>query len=209
MYMRLIVIGLVAVTTLVPAAGAALAAKADGRLDIYWIDVEGGAATLLVTPQGESVLIDTGNPGHRDPDRIVLTAAKQAGLRQIDHVIITHYHADHFGGAAMLSTLMPIKHLHDNGIFEGIVDRPDQSYLDFKAGQRSVISPGDEIPLAQAAGGAKLSIKCIGARQKYVNAPADVAGDRGLRRRAAQADRHHGQFQQRGDAGLVWTVPVF
>jgi glyoxylase-like metal-dependent hydrolase (beta-lactamase superfamily II) len=128
---------------------AALGGKADKRLDIYWIDVEGGAATLIVTPMGESVLIDTGNPGHRDPDRIVQAAAGEAGLRQLDHVIITHYHLDHFGGAAMLSTILPIKHLHDNGIFEGIVDRPDQGYLDCKDEKRSVISPGDVIPLAQ------------------------------------------------------------
>src|SRR5882757_3262296 len=84
----------------------AQAGRADRRLDIYWIDVEGGAATLIVTPLGQSVLIDTGNPGHRDPDRIVQTAAREAGLRQLDHVIITHYHSDHFGGAATLSTML-------------------------------------------------------------------------------------------------------
>src|SRR5262249_37993897 len=101
------------------------AGTADGRLDVYWIDVEGGAATLIVSPGGESLLIDTGNPGHRDPDRIVQTATREAGLRKLDHVIITHYPSDHFGGAATLSTMLPILHLHDNGIFEGIVDRPD------------------------------------------------------------------------------------
>src|SRR3989304_5469974 len=114
------------------AAPWALAGRADKRLDIYWIDVEGGAATLIVTPLGESVLIDTGNPGHRDPDRIVQTAAHEAGLRQLDPVIITPSHSDHFGGVAMLSTILPIKHLHDNGIFAGIVDRPDKSYLESK-----------------------------------------------------------------------------
>ncbi len=97
---------------------------------------------------------------------------REAGLRQLDHVIVTHYHSDHFGGAAMLSTMLPIKHLHDNGIFEGIVDRPDPSYLDFKAGRRSVISPGDQIELTQAAGAAAVSIRCLGTRQKYVDPPA-------------------------------------
>ena len=52
------------------AHGAARAGQSDGRLDIYWIDVEGGAATLVVTPRGESLLVDTGYPGHRDADRI-------------------------------------------------------------------------------------------------------------------------------------------
>ena len=157
-------------------AATARAGSADSRLDIYWIDVEGGAATLIVTPRGESILIDTGNPGHRDPDRIVQTATREAGLRQLDHVIITHYHSDHFGGAATLSTMLPIKHLHDNGIFEGIVDRPDKQYLEFKTARRSVVSAGDEIELAQPTGAnaAPLSLKCLGSRQKYISAPADA-----------------------------------
>ena len=143
----------------------AQAGRNDKRLDIYWIDVEGGAATLIVTPAGEAVLIDTGNAGHRDPDRIAQTATREAGLRQLDHVIITHYHTDHFGGAALLSTMLPIKHLHDNGIFEGIVDRPDQSYLDFKAERRSVLAPGETIELTQAAGAAPVSVRCLGAAE--------------------------------------------
>ena len=122
------------------------------------------------------MLIDTGNPGHRDPDRIVQTATREAGLRQLDHVIITHYHSDHFGGAATLATMLPIKHLHDNGIFEGIVDRPDKSYLESKVEKRSVISPGEALPLAAAAAAdaAPLEIKCLGTRQKYIDAPADA-----------------------------------
>src|SRR4051812_23924873 len=59
-------------------------------LDFYWIDSEGGGSTLIVTPAGESVLIDTGNPGGRDPSRII-SAAKAAGLAKIDHVLITHW----------------------------------------------------------------------------------------------------------------------
>ena len=68
----------------------ACAAVGDGRLDVYWIDVEGGAATLIVTPQGESVLIDTGNPGIRDPGRIFKVVTEQARLTRIDHLITTH-----------------------------------------------------------------------------------------------------------------------
>lgn len=166
-------VGFATLIALSLAAEAALAGGADKRLDIYWIDAEGGAATLIVTPMGQSLLIDTGNPGHRDPDRIVQTAVREAGLRQLDHVIITHYHSDHFGGAATLSTMLPIKHVHDNGIFEGIVDRPDKSYLEFKAEKRSVISPGDQIELDAGDGkaSAPLSIKCIGTRQRYIDAP--------------------------------------
>src|SRR6185295_14551740 len=104
----------------------AFAGPKDGRLDIYWIDVEGGAATLIVTPAGETVLIDTGNIGRRDPDRIVKTLGEVAGMKQLDHVIITHYHSDHFGGAATLGDLVPILNLWDNGEFEGLRDRPDK-----------------------------------------------------------------------------------
>lgn len=172
---------IVAVTVLTLAISSARAGSADKRLDIYWIDVEGGAATLIVTPRGESVLIDTGNPGHRDPDRIVQTATREAGLRQLDHVIITHYHSDHFGGAATLASMLPIKHLHDNGIFEGIVDRPDKGYLEFKAERRSVISPGDVIELAAPEGKnpTPLSLKCLGTRQRYIDAPSGAAATPG------------------------------
>src|SRR5688572_9057103 len=62
-------------------ASLALAGAGDKRLDIYWVDVEGGAATLIVTPAGESILIDSGNPGRRDPDRIVKVATTVAGLK--------------------------------------------------------------------------------------------------------------------------------
>src|SRR5262249_58028407 len=71
-------------------------------LELYLIDVEGGGAMLFVTPSGESVLIDTGNGGQaasRDAGRI-MDAVKDAGLTQIDNLIITHWHGDHYGGVA-------------------------------------------------------------------------------------------------------------
>src|SRR5437867_4487252 len=72
-------------------------------LDIYFIDTEGGAATLVVTPAGESVLIDCGNPGTRDAERIHKVASGPAGLKAIDHLVITHWHSDHYGGVAHLT----------------------------------------------------------------------------------------------------------
>src|SRR5881396_770234 len=89
---------------------------AERTLDIYWNDVEGGGATLIVTPAGESILIDSGNPGGRDAGRIHKTAAEVAGLKRIDHYITTHFHGDHFGGAAELSALIPIGQVYDKGI---------------------------------------------------------------------------------------------
>jgi glyoxylase-like metal-dependent hydrolase (beta-lactamase superfamily II) len=86
-------------------------------LDIYVVDVEGGNAVLFVPPSGESVLVDTGNvpPGAvRDAERI-MAALKDAGVTQIDHLIITHWHGDHFGGLAELSARIPIKQFIDHG----------------------------------------------------------------------------------------------
>src|SRR5436190_2402477 len=82
---------------------AALAGPADKTLDIYWVDSEGGGSTLVVTPAGESVLIDSGNPGGRDSRRILHVAAEVASLKKIDCLVTTHFHIDHFGGAAELS----------------------------------------------------------------------------------------------------------
>ena len=152
-----------------------LAGPKDRRLDIYWIDVEGGAATLIVTPAGETLLIDTGNIGRRDPERIVKTLAEVAGMKQLDHVLITHYHGDHFGGAATLAELVPIVNLWDNGKFDGLTEPPDQAYVKLKCGKRHVIAPGSKIPLHQEKGGESISLTCIGTRKTFIDPAAGTA----------------------------------
>ena len=150
----------------------------DKRLDIYWIDVDGGASTLIVTPQGESVLIDTGNPGRRDANRIFTAAAEVAGLKQIDHLVITHYHRDHFGGASTLATFIPIKHVYDNGSFEGQRDKPDNDYLEFKCDKRVKINPGDRFEMQQSENAPALQLRCLATRQQMLevkDAPATPA----------------------------------
>ena len=156
---------------------------AEKMLDIYWIDSEGGGSTLIVTPAGESVLVDTGNPGGRDARRILKTAT-DAGLKRIDHVVITHFHGDHFGGLADLATLIPVGTLHDKGITE---ENPDSGtkdlkwtlasrpYREAKVEARAAIGAGDVIALKQADGSPKLSLRCLGANQKFIGAPADAA----------------------------------
>src|SRR5437016_4644700 len=83
-------------------------------LDVYSIDVEGGGATLFVAPSGQSLLVDAGNPGARDADRIAATV-KAAGLSQIDYVVISHFHSDHVGGVADLAARIPIRTFVDHG----------------------------------------------------------------------------------------------
>ncbi len=160
----------------------AFAGPAEHTLDIYWADVEGGGATLIVTPAGESVLIDSGNPFERDPGRIHRLATEVAGLKKIDHLITTHFHVDHFGGAAELSALIPIGQVHDKGIPESDPDnRPNNQrwpitiapYRNFKADSRNVIRAGDEIALKQT-DGLKLTLRCLAANQELIEAPADA-----------------------------------
>ena len=92
------------------------AAQNTGALKVYFADVEGGQATLFVTPAGKSLLVDTGWPGHnnRDADRIV-ELCKQAGVNKIDNVLITHYHVDHAGGIPQLAAKIPIARFIDHG----------------------------------------------------------------------------------------------
>jgi beta-lactamase superfamily II metal-dependent hydrolase len=129
------------------------ATQAGRTLDIYVIDVEGGEATLFVSPSGESLLVDTGWPGFdgRDADRIA-EAAAQAGIRQIDHLLITHYHADHFGGTAQLAERLPIRRYYDHGPMVDQGERAQaqfRSYADLRrSGTHRVVSPGDTIPVA-------------------------------------------------------------
>src|SRR6476646_7262376 len=82
---------------------------ASKNLEIYWIDAEGGAATLIVSPSGESMLVDTANrtPDDRDAKRI-FAAAQLAGLTKIDYLLTTHFHADHIGAMPALAKMIPI-----------------------------------------------------------------------------------------------------
>ena len=134
-------------------------------LDIYVVDVEGGEATLFVTPSGESLLVDTGWPGFggRDADRIH-TVAKQAGVTRIDHLVVTHFHGDHAGGTAQLDARLPIRRFVDHGSQVGEDERAQlQSYLGVRGTRpRTEAKPGDTISIAGldvrviAAGGAVL-----------------------------------------------------
>ena len=121
-------------------------------LDIYVIDVEGGEATLFVAPSGESLLVDTGWPGFdgRDADRIV-AAANDAGITRIDHLVVTHFHTDHMGGAHQLAERLPIRNYLDHGMTVDEGERPRAAFERYVAlrrnGTHHTVRPGDPVPV--------------------------------------------------------------
>jgi len=124
---------------------------ASRTLDIYFIDVEGGAATLIVTPAGESLLIDSGFPGDRDAGRIAHVALEIAGLKQIDHYLTTHWHRDHVGGIARLAQLIPVKNYYDHGLPQTIAADMQaeliEAYKQTTQGKSVTLTPGDRIKM--------------------------------------------------------------
>ena len=168
------------------AALASLSVWADQKsqtLDIYWVDSEGGGSTLIVTPANESVLIDTGNPGGRDSGRI-LQAAKLAGLVKIDHMVITHSHTDHFGGAAEIAQRLPVGTVHHRAIPDRDPDGrvPSTFPVQIKpfreiSAPRATLQAGTAIPL-KSSGAKKLALVCLAADQ--ILAPTTKAPTRTL-----------------------------
>ncbi len=130
-------------------AGALSAAK---TLEIFFIDVEGGQATLFVSPGGESMLVDTGWGGHnhRDAERIA-AAAKMGGVKRIDYLVITHYHSDHVGGVGQLAEKLPIRNFVDHGENTEHTREGDElyaAYVDHRSkGNHIQAKPGDTIPV--------------------------------------------------------------
>ena len=153
-----------------------LGGQDDRRLDIYWIDVVGGAATLIVTPAGESTLIDTGLPRDRDVNRIEACVREVAGLDHIDNVLISHYDLDHYGGAAKLSSRIPIVNLYDNGRFDGMRNDPGEAYFNLKSERKYVLDPGDTVPLQQEANSARVKLRCVATRMEFVEPALSALG---------------------------------
>jgi competence protein ComEC len=133
------------------AVSAAAIAPAAKTLDMYFVDVEGGQATLIVTPSGQSLLVDTGWRGFngRDADRIV-QAAKKAHIKKLDYVLITHYHRDHVGGAPQLADRLPVDTWIDHGPMREDVKVVREDFADYDRLPKThhlVVKPGDTIPL--------------------------------------------------------------
>lgn len=145
------------------------------ELQIYFIDVEGGQATLFVAPSGESMLVDTGWSGHnsRDADRIA-AAAKRAGVKKIDYLLITHYHEDHVGGVPQLAAKLPIRNFVDHGVTVENDRRASElykAYTEYRAkGTHIQVKPGDTIPIKG------LDVKVLTAAGDEIASPLPGAG---------------------------------
>jgi competence protein ComEC len=203
-------------------------AKADGTLDIYFIDVDGGAATLIISPERESILIDSGWPGRddRDPKRIVHVLKDIAGLDHLDHLVTTHWHMDHFGGVEGLSKLIPITQFWDRGL-PGIdgpaAEYPDgpkaddplgKAYIQASAGKRKALTANGTFPLKGqlkavllASGG---EVRDIGKRKPAnplaKSAPPDMAEDKSDNARSLAIKFSLGQFDFLDCGDLTWNI---
>lgn len=146
-------------------------------LDIYFIDVEGGQSTLIVSPSGQSMLVDVGWPGFngRDGDRILQTA-KKAGLKQLDYVLVTHYHTDHVGGVEQLvdrikvGTFITHGPNTETGKQADVLTAAYQRALKAANAKELVVKPGDSIPLKG------LDIKVVAARGEQIANALPSAG---------------------------------
>ena len=157
---------------------ATLSAQSRTTLDMYVVDVEGGNATLFVAPSGESLLIDTGNGGAaavRDAERI-MAAVKDAGLRQIDHLITTHYHGDHWGGMAELATRIPIKEFIDHGATVEPNAAPTVAFLEdvypglYTKGTHTIAKPGTRVAMSD------VDIRIVTSAAQVLKSPLSGAG---------------------------------
>ncbi len=147
---------LLAIVMLVPLTATRTAGQGTTQqnLDIYFIDTEGGQATLFVSPSGESLLWDTGtSDANKVQAENIMKAIKEAGLQQLDYVVISHYHGDHVGNATELAGRLPIRTWYDHGAYT-TENQPNRStgflsWLPMRSRVKVIVpKPGDRIPIA-------------------------------------------------------------
>ncbi|MSV35137.1 MAG: MBL fold metallo-hydrolase [Bryobacterales bacterium] len=196
---------------LVLGATLAVAARAAKTLDIYFIDVEGGQSTLVVSPSGQTLLIDTGYAGNsgRDANRIAV-AAKAAGVKKIDTLFLTHHHDDHAGGVPNLLARLPVTLFLDKGPNVELDNQYAEPYEKaFATGQHKVIAAGDKIAVKG------LDVMVLTAAGKYVNVPGDanphcagiapVTGEKGENPQSAGVAIQFGKFRFVDPGDIIWN----
>ena len=209
---------------LIAVASLGLTQSPKRKLEIFYVDVEGGAATLIVTPAGESILVDTGWPGFegRDAKRIE-TAMKAASISQIDHLIITHYHTDHYGGVPELARRVKIGKFYDHGPMDSLPEDRTfaEKYAAYKAaagGKTITLQPGSAIELKQAAGTPKISLQVLAASGEVMpmkvkaspsaacNAATMQADDPSDNARSVVFVLRYGAFDFLDTGDLTWNI---
>src|SRR5436190_11112535 len=137
-------------------------------LEIVYVDVEGGAATLIATPSGETILVDAGWPEDRDADRIRRALVEVLGAKQIDHYITTHWHLDHWGAIGRVAAQLPVKrfygHVFPETPQDDIVAEMKDAWMKASEGRRVWVKSGDRLPVA-------------GVELKFLSSNGDVIGD--------------------------------
>jgi beta-lactamase superfamily II metal-dependent hydrolase len=165
-------------------ANSGLAGESRPTLDIYFLDMMGGGSTLIVTPLGESVLIDTGSlePKHRDTDRMY-KACQYAGLKHIDYLITTHFDSDHYGGILELSRRIPVKRFMDKGASPPASQQNNKTfktlyplYQQATKGNVTALRAGDDVPLKNDPDGKIPAIKlhCVASEKKIEGFGGDI-----------------------------------
>jgi competence protein ComEC len=150
-------------------------AQAAATLDVYDVDVEGGKCVLLVSPSGESMVVDVGWPGTGGRDSLRLVkAVKAAGISQIDYLVISHYDIDHLGDVPLLASQIPIKHVVDHGPMEASGKPPSAQYQAYAAWRDGMdhltVKPGDRIPIRG------IDVLVVAAAMKHIERPLPGAG---------------------------------
>lgn len=174
----LVLLGVLPLTTQVPYSD---------TLDIYWIDVEGGAATLIATPEGRTILMDAGwgTAGDRDASRIQ-AALRDAHATKVDFFVASHFHPDHVGGVPALARAVPIESFIDHGdSVEQDMDRGREAwegYLSVARGKRRVVKPGDKLPIRE------LEIMFVASNGDVISTPLEPRGPNSFCRDAQLRD---------------------
>lgn len=219
---------LILIVFLIVATSAIIAQKTDATrrtLDIFYIDVEGGAATLIVTPAGESILVDAGWPGFegRDAKRIE-KAMKAAGVTAIDHLIVTHYHTDHYGGVPELAKLVMINKFYDHGPMSSLDEDKDfaAKYSAYRAAAKNqtvTLNPGSSIRLKQTPNAPPVFLQVLASRGETVTSKrvavepnsacagaAEQPEDKSDNARSVAFLLRHGAFNFLDTGDLTWNI---